>query len=84
MGDLEWAVATLQVDTVEQGVRLSTDAPVAGVWLRSATEGRFEDNGFSSCPVDRARCGFWIRQVSPPTPGTSAWSTSEQGQTSAL
>jgi len=49
-GALDWAPAGLQVETVEHGVQLSTDVPMAGVWLRSDEEGRFEDNGFFLLP----------------------------------
>ena len=40
----------LGVQTDDEGVTLETRVPVPGVWLRSAEEGRFEDNGFTLMP----------------------------------
>ena len=83
VGDLEWEAATLQVDTVEQGVRLSTDAPVAGVWLRSAAEGRFEDNGFFLVPGRPRTVRFLDPSGQPADPGDVRVVHFGQGQTSA-
>ena len=83
VGDLEWGAARLQVDTVEQGVRLSTDVPAAGVWLRSASEGRFEDNGFFLVPGRPRTVRFLDPSGQLADPGDVRVVHFGQGQTSA-
>lgn len=50
VGRLNWQGAEIQADAVGEAIRLRTDVPAAGVWLRSDEEGRFEDNGFFLLP----------------------------------
>lgn len=47
---LDWPDAEIQLVTGPEGVKLTTNVPAAGVWLRSEREGRFEDNGFFLLP----------------------------------
>ena len=58
VGQLDWPDAEVRLQAVQGGVRLGTDAPVAGVWLRSPEEGRFEDNGFILLPGEEKTVRF--------------------------
>ena len=68
-GSLDWVPTIIQADTVRHGVRLTTDAPAVGVWLRSAAEGRFEDNGFILLPDERRVVQFFGPSGEPADPG---------------
>ena len=83
VGDLKWEAVTLQVETMEHGVRLSTDVPAAGVWLCSASEGRFEDNGFFLVPGRPRTVGFLDPSGQLADPGDLRVVHFGQGQTSA-
>lgn len=51
VGEMDWMLpGELDVQVDDEGVTLETRVPVPGVWLRSAEEGRFEDNGFTLMP----------------------------------
>ena len=50
-------------------MRLTADAPAVGVWLRSATEGRFEDNGFTLLPGEDRVIRFFGPSGQPADPG---------------
>ena len=54
---------------MEHGIRLRTDAVAAGVWLRSAAEGRFEDNGFTLLPGEDRVVRFFGPSGEPADPG---------------
>ena len=68
-GILDWEFTPIEADSVEHGIRLRTDAVAAGVWLRSAAEGRFEDNGFTLLPGEDRVVRFFGPSGEPADPG---------------
>ena len=69
VGEVQWPACSIAVEPTDSGVVLTSDAPAAGVWLRSAEEGRFDNNGFTLLPGKPKAIGFQNLQGVPAPPG---------------